>query len=468
MATIQSINPATGEVVAEHTLFSEQEVQAAIERAHESFLRYRTTSIESRGRNLMRMAALLSERRDEYGKLIASEMGKPRTQAAGEVMLCAAICSYYAENAPRLLETQKVRVEGARDAEVRKDPLGIVFGIMPWNFPFYQVIRYVAPNLMAGNTCLLKHASNVFGCGKALEQLVRDAGFPEGVFQNLPIRANLVEGIVAHPKVRGVTLTGSESAGRQVGALAGQHIKRCVLELGGSDPFVVLDDADPVLAVKSAAMGRLYNNGQSCVSPKRIIVDKKLAEPFIAGLKRVLESVRPGDPLDPATTVGPMARADLRDELHDQVERAVRAGAKLLVGGKVVDGPGAFYPPTLLVDVDENNPAFQEELFGPVAVVTVAKDEEHALALANNSRFGLGGTVLSADLERGKRFAARLDAGMCYVNQPTGSPPELPFGGVKDSGFGRELGEHGISEFLNVRTVFVAEPARADSAKPTG
>jgi succinate-semialdehyde dehydrogenase / glutarate-semialdehyde dehydrogenase len=454
---IQAINPVNGENLAAYPIHSARDVQAAIDRAHTAYQSYQSVSMEQRRGYLTRAAELLQERRDELAKLITSEMGKPVVQARGELDICIAICRYYADNAARLLETKKVQVQGARDAEVRLDPIGIVLGIMPWNFPFYQVVRYVAPNLMVGNVCLLKHASNVPGCAQAVETLFRDAGFPADTFQNLFISSSGVAAIIDNPKVRGVTLTGSEAAGRKVAAQAGQQIKRCVLELGGSDPYVVLDDADLATAVKLAVMGRFLNAGQSCTSSKRIIVDQKLAEPFIAALTQAISQIEPGDPMKDETFVGPMSRSDLRDELHDQVERAQKAGAKLLVGGKPLPGKGAYYAPTLLVNVGEDNPAFQEELFGPVASVTIAKDEADALRLANHSRFGLGSTVITKDAERGKRFAARFEAGMCYVNRPTGSPPELPFGGVKDSGIGRELGEHGIMEFLNVRTLFVSQ-----------
>lgn len=454
---IRAVNPATGEQIAEYPVLSADQVRAAIERAHETFLSFRETSMEQRRGYLLRAADLLEQKKTELGTLITREMGKPIAQSKGELDICVAIFRYYADNAARLLATKRIEVRGAREAEVKLDPIGIVFGVMPWNFPFYQVVRYVAPNLMAGNVCLLKHASNVPGCGKAIEDLLRGAGVPQGAFQNLHIPASAVARIIEHPLVRGVTLTGSEAAGRKVGALAGEQIKRCVLELGGCDPFVVLDDADLKLAVTLAVHGRFLNAGQSCTSAKRIIVDRKLAEPFTAALSQAIGQITPGDPLQEATFVGPMSRADLRDELHEQVERAVAAGAKLVVGGKPLPGNGAYYAPTLLVNVGEDNPAFQEELFGPVAAVTVADGEAEALRLANKSRFGLGSCVVTSDLARGKRFAERFEAGMCYVNRPTSSPPELPFGGVKDSGVGRELGEHGIMEFLNVRTVFVSQ-----------
>ena len=459
--TIQAVNPATGAPLERYRLLPAQEIDAAIDRAHAAYQSYRSTSFEQRAAWLARAAELLTERRDIYAKLITAEMGKAVRQAGGEIDICIAICRYYEQNAARMLAPKKVdNVWGAQDAEVRKDPIGIVFGVMPWNYPFYQVIRYVAPNLMAGNTCLLKHASNVPGSAKALEDVFRDAGFPADTFINLHIPSSAVARVIENPKVRGVTLTGSEPAGRKVGAQAGQHIKPVVLELGGSDPFVVLDDADVGLAVKLAVEGRFANAGQACTSAKRMIVDQKVAQPFIEALTKAVAAIEPGDPTLESTFMGPLARADLREELHDQVTRAQAAGAKLVVGGKALPGPGNFYAATLLVDVGQDNPAFQEELFGPVAVVTVAKDEADALRLANNSRFGLGSTVITKDVERGKRFATQVEAGMCYVNRPTSSPAELPFGGVKDSGVGRELGEHGISEFLNVRTVYVAKPPK--------
>ena len=462
--TIQSVNPATGAPLERYRLFTPEEADAAVDRAHTAYQTYKATTFAQRAAWLGRVAELLTERKDAYGRLITSEMGKAIRQAKGELDICIAICRYYQQNAERLLAPQPVaNVWGAQEAEVRKDPIGIVFGIMPWNYPFYQVIRYIAPNLMAGNVCLLKHASNVPGCAKALEEVVRDAGFPADTFINLVIPASAVAHVIENPKVRGVTLTGSEPAGRKVGAQAGQHIKRVVLELGGSDPFVVLDDADVGLAIKLAVEGRFANAGQACTSSKRMIVDQKIPQPFVEALTKAVSALEPGDPTQESTFMGPLARADLREELHDQVTRAQQAGAKLLVGGKALPGPGNFYAPTLLVDVGEDNPAFQEELFGPVAVVTVAKDEADALRLANNSRFGLGSTVITKDVERGKRFATQVEAGMCYVNRPTSSPAELPFGGVKDSGVGRELGEHGISEFLNVRTVYVAK-----APKPKG
>jgi len=383
---------------------------------------------------------------------MALEMGKPIRQGLAEVEKCAGNCDFYAEHAESFLADEKLKLEQAR---IQYQPLGTVLAVMPWNFPFWQVLRCVAPILMAGNAMVLKHASNVMGCAVLLEQVLERAGLPNNVFRTLKITARQVPNVIRHPVVSAVTLTGSEPAGRAVTAAAGAELKPCVLELGGSDPYIVLDDADIDEAAKVGAWARNQNVGQSCIAAKRFIVVDSVYDEFVEKFTNHIKALKVGDPLEKGTQVGPMARADLRDELHDQVERSVRAGAKIVLGGTVPNQPGAYYPPTVLTNVKPGVAAFDEETFGPVAAVIRVKDEAEAIAMANHSRFGLGSSVWSKDLDRANRVAAQIESGMVFINSMTRSDSRLPFGGVKASGFGRELWTQGIRSFANVKTVCI-------------
>lgn len=453
---LRSINPATGELVGEYAEATPAEAAAAVSSAGEAFAKWRETGFEDRAARMKRAASILRDGAAGYARLMALEMGKPVRQGRAEAEKCALVCDFYADRAASFLAPEIVATD-ARKSYVAYRPLGVVLGVMPWNFPFWQVFRFAAPALMAGNSCVLKHASNVCGCALAIEEVFARAGFPEGAFRAVLIGGSRVGELVAHPAVSAVTLTGSSPAGSAVASRAGSLLKKTVLELGGSDPYVILEDADLAAAAEMCAAGRLLNSGQSCIAAKRFIVPERAAKPFTEFLLERMLARRTGDPLDESTDVGPLARADLRDELHGQVERSVASGARILAGGSVPAGPGAFYPVTVLAGVRKGMPAFDEELFGPVAAVVVARDEEEAIAAANDTCFGLGAAVFSRDLVRAERIAAdRLEAGSCFVNAFVKSDPRLPFGGIKGSGYGRELSAFGIREFVNVKTVYVA------------
>ncbi len=453
---LTSVDPATGRTIREYATISDAEAEQIIGAAHKAFLGWRETSFEERAGALRRAAALLREEQDALGRLISEEMGKPLRQAAAEIQKCAWGCDYYAEHAAEMLASKLVETD-AQKSFISYRPLGVVLAVMPWNFPFWQVFRFAAPNLMAGNAGLLKHAENVTGVALAIEDLLKRAGFPEGLFRTLVIETSQIEKVLDNPKVVAATLTGSTRAGMAVGSQAGAQLKKTVLELGGSDPYLILEDADLDVAVATCATGRLQNSGQSCIAAKRFIVVAPRKEAFEGALLESMKAYKMGNPLDETTDLGPLARLDLRDALHEQVRRSVAAGAKLLLGGVVPDGPGAFYPPTLLTDVMEGMPAFDEETFGPVAAVIRAENEEDAIRLANSSPYGLGAAVFTRDLARGEHVANfRLEAGSCFVNAFVKSDPRLPFGGVKRSGYGRELSEAGIREFVNVKTIYIA------------
>jgi succinate-semialdehyde dehydrogenase / glutarate-semialdehyde dehydrogenase len=453
---IESINPATGQRLERYDEMTGPQVSAAIDAAHAAFLEWRKTGFAARAGHMRKAAALLRERAHEYGRLMTLEMGKPIRDGIAEAQKCAAGCDYYAEHAERYLADEVVET-GPRKSFVAFRPLGVVLAVMPWNFPFWQVIRFAAPALMAGNAGVLKHASNVPGCALALEKLFADAGFPENLFRTLMISSRMVGDVIVHPHVRAVSLTGSTPAGRDVASKAGAVLKKAVLELGGSDAYLVLSDANIEFTAAACAKGRLVNSGQSCIAAKRFIVLEELKGRFEQQLVVEMAKAKLGDPLDENTTVGPMARRDLRDELHEQVEKSIAKGARLLCGGKMPDGPGAFYPPTVLSDVHPGMPAYDEEMFGPVAAVISAKDVDDAVRIANDSEFGLGGGVFTRDLAIGERLATDgIEAGSVFVNATVSSDPKLPFGGVKDSGYGRELSSYGIREFVNIKTVVVA------------
>ncbi|HLY04192.1 MAG TPA: NAD-dependent succinate-semialdehyde dehydrogenase [Rhizomicrobium sp.] len=463
---MESVNPYTGKTVARYDEMAPEAVAAAIEAAHRAHLAWRETSFAERARPMKRAAELLRERAEDYARLMATEMGKPVRDGIGEAKKCAVGCDFYAEHAERFLTPQPVSLDG-RTGKVVFRPLGVLLAIMPWNFPFWQVVRFAAPALMAGNGAVLKHAANVQGCALALERLFRDAGFPEHLFRTLLIGNKAVGAVIEHPHVRAVSLTGSSGAGRAVAGHAGRCLKKCVLELGGSDAYLVLDDADIAFAAAQSAKGRLVNGGQSCIAAKRFIVIDTVRAEFEKRLVNEMAKWRMGDPLDEATTLGPMARHDLRDSLHEQVRKSVDMGARCLLGGSIPAGDGAFYPPTVLSDVRKGMPAYDEEMFGPVAAVIAARDENDAVRLANDSEFGLGGGVFTRDLKHGEALASdAIDAGLVFVNAPVESNPVLPFGGIKDSGYGRELSSFGIHEFVNIKTVVVAPHGTSSSKAP--
>lgn len=453
--SITTIDPCTGEVLATYARHDDAEVQARLQRARRAARSWARTSLGERRDRLRRVAELLREDRRRHAELMVSEMGKPLPQAEAEIDKCAWACDHYVEHAALYLAPEVVET-GATLAQVTFRPLGTVLAVMPWNFPYWQVLRFAAPNLVAGNVALLKHADGTTGCSLALEALFTEAGYPEGVFQSLLIDHDVTAEVIASDAVQAVTLTGSTRAGREVGAAAGRALKKTVLELGGSDAQVVLEDADVEHAAASCVASRLLNTGQSCIAAKRwIVVDgvrERFTELAVAGMRRAVM----GDPRAEGVDVGPLARAELRDALHDQVQRSVAGGAALLLGGDVPGGPGAWYPPTVLADVAPGMPAFDEELFGPVAAIVPARDEEEALRLANAGDYGLGAAVFTRDVERGRALAeVELEAGSCFVNDFVKSDPRLPFGGVKASGHGRELGLHGFREFLNAKTIVV-------------
>ncbi|MFP4615481.1 MAG: NAD-dependent succinate-semialdehyde dehydrogenase [Thiohalorhabdus sp.] len=451
---MESINPATGEVLEVFEELTDQQLETALEASREGFFTWAATTFSQRRKVLQGAAALLRQNTEEYAELITREMGKPIKEARGEVEKCAWVCDYYAEQGERFLASEPIDTDASR-SYVRYAPLGPVLAVMPWNFPFWQVFRAAAPTLIAGNAVLLKHASNVPACAAAIEGILAEAGLPRGTFQNLAIGSGRVEAVINDPRVRAVTLTGSETAGRKVAATAGAAIKKTVLELGGSDPFLVLEDADLDEAARVAATARNINSGQSCIAAKRFIVAERVADDFLDRFRAHLEKLDLGDPTDPETDIGPQARHDLRDTLHRQVRDSVQAGAHLLMGGEMPPGKGYYYPVTLLDGVAEGMPVADEETFGPVAPVFRVATEEAAVALANRSRYGLGGAVWSADRERAEAVGQRLEVGCVFVNGMVKSDPRLPFGGIKASGYGRELGQQGIREFTNVQSVWI-------------
>jgi len=451
---IATINPATGEVVKTFDALTDAEVDEKIARAEKAFTGYRKVSFAERARMMMKAADILEQDKEKFARMMTLEMGKTLRSAVEEAVKCAWGCRYYAENAERFLADEVVETN-ARRSFVRYQPLGIVLAVMPWNFPFWQVFRFVAPALMAGNVGLLKHASNVPQSALAIEEVVRRAGFPEGVFQTLLIGSKQVDRVLNDSRVMAATLTGSEDAGIQVGMGAAKRIKKVVLELGGSDPFIVMPSADLDAAVETGVKARVVNNGQSCIAAKRFIVDASIADEFERRFVRRMEVLKLGDPFEASTEVGPLATADGLTTLDADVQKTVSAGAKILTGGKPLNRPGNFYAPTVLSDIPENSPAYREELFGPVASIFRAKDLDDAIRIANDSRFGLGASAWTNDPRERERFINELEAGMVFINRMVASDPRLPFGGVKQSGHGRELGPYGIREFTNIKTVWV-------------
>lgn len=455
-ATIASVNPATGETLRTFLPLDERELEGKLARAAAAFRAYRRTPFAERAAWMLRAATLLEEEAEALGLLMTLEMGKPVKAAADEARKCAWACRHYAERAERLLTDEPVATN-ASESFIRYEPLGPVLAVMPWNFPFWQVFRFAAPALMAGNVGLLKHASNVPQCALAIEDLLRRSGFPEGVFQALLIGTAEVARLLDDDRVTAVTLTGSEAAGSQVASRAGARVKKTVLELGGSDPFIVMPSADLVEATRTAVRARAINNGQSCIAAKRFIVHAAIAEDFERGFVEGMAALRVGDPLDSATDVGPLATPQALEGLEDQVRRSIAAGARLLLGGRRLGGPGNYYPPTVLADVPPEAPAYHEELFGPVAALFRVADTTEAIRLANATRFGLAASVWTRDPRERGRFVDELESGLVFVNGMVASDPRLPFGGVKRSGYGRELGIWGLREFVNVKTVWIKD-----------
>jgi len=449
------LDPSTGSVIRTVQATSAAEVDRAVRASEAAFQIWRRVPARERAEVLVRAAALIRSRADGWARIMADEMGKPLRQGRAEVEKCARVCEYYADHGLDALAPEPAAL-GSRRAYVDFRPLGVVLSIMPWNFPFWQVLRFGAPALLAGNAVLLKHAPNVPGCADAVEALFREAGAPDGLFRALHLDVPATEALIARPEIRAVTLTGSTRAGRAVAARAGAALKKTVLELGGSDPYLVLEDADVELAAKACAASRMNNSGQSCIAAKRLLVVPEVREAFEAALVERLRGFRMGDPREGGVQIGPLARQDLRDELHRQVRASVEGGARLVLGGEIPDGPGWFYPPTLLTDPAPGTPAREEELFGPVAVIISVRDEAEAIRVANDTPYGLGAGVFTVDRERGERIAQEeLEAGLAFVNECVSSDPRLPFGGIRDSGYGRELGVFGMREFVNVKTIVV-------------
>ena len=451
---IESLNPATGESLRTFPEMGKEEVDRILDAAVAAQKAWARVPIAERAVPMRKVAALLRERAPELGRLAALEMGKPIKDGAAEAVKCAWVCEFYAENAEKFLAPRPETSDGSQ-AYVRFDPLGVILAVMPWNFPYWQVFRFIAPHLMAGNGGLLKHASNVPQCALAIEKLMHDAGFPEALFRTLLVGSRPVRGIILDARIAAVTITGSEPAGRAVAAAAGEALKPSVMELGGSDPFIVLADADIEQAAKVGAVARTINAGQSCICAKRFIVEAPVYDAFLEKFTAAMKAVKVGDPMEAGIDIGPQARTDLRDEMHGVVAQAIAEGARPLLGCKVPEGKGAFYPVSILSDVGPGNVAAREELFGPVAVVMRADSADHAVEIANTSRFGLGASLWTRDPAKIERLVPRIEAGAVFVNGMVKSDPRLPFGGVKTSGYGRELGLEGIRAFVNVKTVWV-------------
>ena len=453
--TYQSVNPYDGQLLKTFDELTDKQLETALATADTCFKSWRHTTFAQRAAVAAKAAASMRSRVDEYARPVTLEMGKRIEEARSEVALSADIIDYYAKNSERFLAPQDLKPTSG-EAEVESVPFGVLFGVQPWNFPYYQLARFAAPNLMAGNVIMVKHAGSVPQCALAFEKLWLEAGAPAGAYTNLFISYDHVNRVIDDPRIKGVALTGSGDAGQSVAGRAGQNLKKSTMELGGSDAFIVLEDADLEKTVKWAVWGKMNNTGQSCVAAKRFIVVEKLADRFLEKFKTALAALKPGDPMDKATTLAPLSSEAALVKLLDQVTRAVAGGASVVLGGGRVDRPGAFMQPTILADIQPGNPAFREEFFGPVALFFRVKNEDEAVALANDSDFGLGGSVFTQDVARGKRVASRVDTGMMFVNQPTWTLPELPFGGIKNSGYGRELSSMGIHEFVNKKLVRVA------------
>lgn len=451
---IQTINPATSEPLKIYTPMLNNEVDKIIDATHQAFLRWRAESMAMRSAKLRDVATALLQEKTEFSQLMTSEMGKPIAEAEAEIEKCAQVCKFYADNAEAFLADEPLNHD-TLDSFVSFEPLGVVLAVMPWNFPFWQVFRFAAPTLAAGNTCVLKHASNVSGCALAIERVFQNADLPENAFSTLLVESGEMEKVIKNKYIRAVTLTGSTAAGRAVAATAANQLKKSVLELGGSDPYIVLRDADIKHAAKICAKSRLINAGQSCISAKRFVVEHEVLDLFEKALVEEMQTYTMGDPSQHETQIGPMASVEFRDEIHEQVQKTLESGAELLLGGNIPEGTGAYYPPTVLTQVSSGSPAYADEIFGPVAAIIPADDEDAAIEIANDSTFGLGAAIFSRDIDKARQLARRVQAGNCFINDFVRSAPELPFGGIKDSGYGRELSHYGIKEFVNCKTIAI-------------
>lgn len=454
MAKTMSINPATGEKINEYDRITADEALEIIMASKKEFQLWKQKTFEERAQLMYALADVLDANKEEYAQLATREMGKVIGQARKEIEKCAWVCRYYAEHASTLLGDETVKTEATK-SYVTFQPIGVLLAVMPWNFPFYQAIRFAAPSLMAGNTGVLKHASNVQGCAFAIEDAFIKAGFPKGVFMNLNVDSKDVKKLIEDKNIAAITLTGSDAAGRSIASIAGQNLKKTVMELGGSDAYIILDDVDIEKATDLATLGRLQNNGQTCIAAKRFIVHDAIYDEFLDLFIKKMKAAKMGEPTNEDSYYGPMARLDLRDELHEQVQKTIQQGGRLVLGGTIPEGKGAYYPASILVDLKPGMEAFDNELFGPVASVIRAKDDVHAVELANNSQFGLGSGVFTKDIKRGEKLALQLEAGSSFVNKLVVSDPRLPFGGIKNSGYGRELAAYGIREFVNTKTIWI-------------
>ncbi len=455
---LETINPATGTSIQNYEIMTDAELKEAIQGCHNAFIEWKSKSAGERAKVIKNIGKKLAEYKDELVQLMTEEMGKLLKQGEQEVELCSAICDYTAENGPEALKDEERELPDGGKGYITYSPIGVIYGIQPWNFPAYQVIRYSIANLMAGNGILLKHAESVTGCALLLEKIYEEAGLPENLFTVLRISHDQSNAVIENELVRGVTLTGSPDAGKIIAKKAGENLKKSVMELGSNDAYIVLEDADLDLAVKTCVQGRIYNNGETCVAAKRFIVVEEVYDKFKEAFVEQMSNIKAGDPTKEDSDIGPMAREDLRDQLHEQVEKSVEKGAKVLCGGKKADGEGFFYPATVLADLEPGMPAYDDELFGPVASLIKAKNAEDAIKIANSSRFGLGGGIFSKNEERAKELAKyHFDTGMVFINSFGLAKPNMPFGGVKDSGYGREHGGFGLHEFVNTKAVMTSE-----------
>ncbi|WP_203295992.1 NAD-dependent succinate-semialdehyde dehydrogenase [Luteirhabdus pelagi] len=458
MKMMKTINPSTGDPIKEYPQMTSKQASDAIQRCHEAFLKWRHTPAKERAEKIKAIGKALRDNKDELSELMTTEMGKLLKQSGQEVELCAGICDHTAETGPEELKDEERELPDGGKGIITYSPIGVIYGIQPWNFPVYQVIRYAIANLMAGNGVLLKHAESVTGTGLFLEKLFTEAGLPEHLFTVLLIDHDQSDAVIENDLVRGVTLTGSAGAGTHIGKVAGEKLKKTVLELGSNDAYIVLDDADMDKAIKQCVVGRVYNNGETCVAAKRFIVVDEVYDDFKEGFVKRMQGVNHGDPTDSDSRMGPMAREDLRKTLHEQVEKSVDKGAKILCGGKIPERKGFYYPATVLENVEPGQPAYDDELFGPVASLIRAKDTEDAMRIANDSRFGLGGAIFSKNIEKAKELAQKhFDTGMVFINGFGLAQPNMPFGGVKDSGYGREHGGFGVKEFVNAKSVMIMD-----------
>ena len=450
--SLKSINPANYQLIASYQEHNKEEIDNILNLSNQAFQSWRKTSLDERAKLMREAANILRKKKDHFAKLMSMEMGKAISEARAETEKSAWVCEYYADNAESYLKHKNIETDYSL-SRVQYEPIGSILAIMPWNFPFWQVFRFAAPNLMAGNTGILKHASNVSGCSLAIQTVFEEAGFPKGVFQSVLVKGSDTANIIHDKRIAGVTLTGSTEAGKKVAEAAGKSLKKTVLELGGSDPYLVLEDADIKLAAEKCAAGRLLNAGQSCIGAKRFIVHDSVYDEFIAAFKSILANVKPGNPLDDSCKMGPLANKSFRDDLHYQVQASLKKGAKCILGGEIPEMDGAFYPPTILTEVKVGMPAYHDELFGPVASVIRVKDDNEAIHVANDTVFGLGAAVFSQNKARAETVAAEIMSGAVFINDFVKSDPRLPFGGVKESGYGRELSVEGFREFLNIKTV---------------